>query len=131
MNISEAASQAGLNAKAIRHYEDQGILPKAKRSESGYRVYDAEDVHLLRFVHRSRTLGFSLAEIKQLVSLWKNKRRRSEDVKTIAETHIKVLDQKIQELLSLKSALEELSELCQGGDRPDCPILDELSNPTR
>lgn len=128
MNITEAAARAGLNAKAIRHYEEKGIIPKAHRSAAGYRSYNEEDVHLLRFVHRSRSLGFSLKEIKQLVSLWKNKRRRSEDVRKIAGTHIDALNQKILELQSLRDVLVDLTQKCSGNDRPECPILEELSS---
>lgn len=128
MNIKEASELSGLHAKVIRHYEEIGIIPKAQRSESGYRSYDEADVHILRFVHRSRSLGFTLVEIKKLVSLWRNKKRRSEDVKRIAAQHIAELEAKILELQSLKQALVDLSIQCQGDERPDCPILEDLAN---
>lgn len=127
MNIGAAARAAGINAKVIRHYESEGIIPKARRTESGYRVYDGNDVHIFRFVKRARDLGFSLPEIKKLLGLWRNKNRKSEDVKTIATKHIEILDQKIRELEAMKSALQNLSLNCHGNDRPDCPILDELA----
>lgn len=126
MNISTAANAAGISVKVIRHYESEGILPKAKRTESGYRIYDTNDVHIFRFVRKARELGFSLAEVKRLLSLWRNKSRKSEDVKIIASKHIQILNQKIRELESMKTALESLSSSCHGDSRPECPILDEL-----
>lgn len=128
MNIGEAAKTAGVNAKFIRHYETRGIIPKATRTETGYRVYTENDVHILRFVKQARSLGFSLAEIKKLVNLWRNKNRKSEDVKSITTRHIQALDTKIRELESIKRALENLAHHCHGDNRPDCPILEDLAD---
>lgn len=127
MNIGAVAKAAGINAKVIRHYESEGVIPKAKRTESGYRVYDGNDVHTFLFVKKARDLGFSLAEIKRLLSLWRNKNRKSEDVKLIATKHIEILNQKIRELDAMKAALHNLALNCHGNERPDCPILDELA----
>lgn len=129
MNIGEAASASGVSAKMIRHYEDQALLPAARRTESGYRQYEQNDVHALRFIRHSRDLGFSLAEIAELVSLWHNRRRPSRSVKALAETHIKELEQKAAQLLAMKSALEHLVLCCHGDDRPECPILERLARP--
>lgn len=128
MTIGDAAEAAGVNAKFIRHYEDRGIIPKASRSESGYRLYSDVDVHILRFVKHARNLGFALPDIKKLVGLWRNKSRKSSEVKAIAALHIASLDQKIKELESIKSALEDLAAHCHGDHRPDCPILENLEN---
>jgi MerR family copper efflux transcriptional regulator len=127
MNIGEAASASGVSAKMIRHYEALTLLPAARRTESGYRQYEPNDVHTLRFIRHSRDLGFSLKEIAELVSLWHNRRRPSRLVKALAETHIKELEQKVAELLAMKSALEHLVHCCHGDDRPDCPILEGLA----
>jgi Cu(I)-responsive transcriptional regulator len=127
MNIGEAASMSGVSAKMIRHYEELGLLPAARRTESGYRQYEREDVHTLRFIRHSRDLGFSLSEIAELVSLWQNRRRPSRQVKALAEAHIKELEQKAAEILAMKSALEHLVHCCHGDDRPECPILDGLA----
>ncbi len=126
MTIGEAAKRAGISAKRVRHYEEIGVLSKAARSESGYRIYDETDVHILRFVNRARNLGFSMAEIKRLVGLWKNRRRASREVKKIAKDHLVGLEQKIIELQSIASTLRHLSDRCSGDDRPDCPILQEI-----
>jgi Cu(I)-responsive transcriptional regulator len=127
MNIGEAAKAAGVNPKFIRHYEARGIIPKVARTESGYRQYSENDVHILIFVKHARGLGFSLPEIKKLVGLWRNKSRKSEDVKTITTKHIDALNAKIRELESIKNALEDLARHCHGDERPECPILENFA----
>lgn len=127
MNIGEAASASGVSAKMIRHYEELGLLPAAKRTESGYRQYAQNDVHTLRFIRHCRDLGFSLMEIAELVSLWQNRQRPSRLVKALAEAHIRELEQKSVELWAMKSALEHLVHCCHGDDRPECPILEGLA----
>lgn len=128
MNIGEASKISGVNAKLIRHYESIGIIPKASRSESGYRTYSETDVHILSFVKRSRTLGFSMKEIKKLVSLWRNKSRSSSDVKNLALNHIQEMEQKISELQEMVKTLKHLAKNCHGDSRADCPILIELES---
>jgi MerR family copper efflux transcriptional regulator len=128
MNIGEAAKESGVNAKLIRHYEAIGIIPKAGRSESGYRLYSETDVHILGFVKRARGLGFSMKEIKKLVGLWRNKSRASSDVKVLAQKHIEDMELKILELQALVKTLKHLAKTCQGNDRPQCPILEGLAN---
>ena len=126
MNIGEVASQSEVNAKMIRRYEAQGIIPKAGRSDSGYRQYSLNDVHVLRFVKHARELGFSMKDIKQLVSLWRNKNRTSSQVKSIATKHVSELEKKLSEIQAMLSTLNNLVKNCHGDQRPDCPILDEL-----
>lgn len=126
MNIGEAAKVSGVNAKLIRHYESIGIIPKASRTDSGYRVYSDSDVHTLTFVRRARSLGFSMKEIKKLVGLWRNRSRASADVKALAQTHIKELEAKINELETMRDTLKHLARNCHGDNRPDCPIVEEL-----
>jgi len=127
MTIGEAAKISGVNAKLIRHYESIGIIPKASRTDSGYRTYTETDVHILSFVKRSRTLGFSMKEIKKLVSLWRNKARASAEVKTLAIKHIEEMEKKILELQDMVKTLKHLSKNCHGDGRPDCPILNDLA----
>lgn len=128
MNIGEAAKISGVNAKLIRHYESIGIIPKASRSESGYRTYSDADVHILSFVKRARSLGFSMKEIKKLVSLWRNKSRASSEVKSLALKHVEEMEKKISELQDMVTTLRHLAKNCHGDHRPDCPILEKLSN---
>lgn len=127
LNIGQAASASGVSAKMIRHYEEMGLLPEAQRTKSGYRQYEQPDVHTLQFIRRSRELGFALSEIGELVSLWQDRTRPSREVKALAEAHIKELEQKAEEILAMKSALQHLVRCCRGDERPDCPILDDLA----
>ena len=127
LNIGQAASASGVSAKMIRHYEEVGLLPAAQRSESGYRQYRKADVETLRFIRHSRDLGFSIPEIARLVGLWQDRDRPSREVKALARKHIQELEDKAQELLAMKRALEHLVHGCRGDDRPDCPIIDSLA----
>lgn len=126
MNIGEVAKISGVSAKMIRKYEDSGLVPKAKRNVSGYRSYSENDVHSFRFIKTARSLGFSLKDIKELLSLWKNKKRASSNVKKIAQMHIEQLELKVNEINTMLNTLKHLTKNCHGDDRPDCPILDNL-----
>jgi Cu(I)-responsive transcriptional regulator len=126
MNIGEAAEKAGVTPKMVRHYETLGLLPKVHRTESGYRLYGDSEVHTLRFIKRSRDLGFSIPEISELVKLWQDRRRPSSSVKKVAAAHLAELDRKIGEMESMRKTLGHLIHCCQGDHRPDCPILEDL-----
>ena len=126
MNIGDASERSGLPAKTIRYYEDIRLL-KPARGDNGYRDYSDEDVHRLRFLQRARSLGFSVEECRQLLSLYGDTRRESADVKAIAEAKLVEIDRKIAELMGLRRTLQHLVHACHGDERPDCPILEELS----
>lgn len=128
MNIGQAARESGLSAKMIRHYESIGLLRPAVRSDGGYRLYQAADLHTLSFIKRSRDLGFSLEEVARLLTLWRDRQRASADVKQLAGRHIEALNRRIDELSNLRDTLQHLMKNCQGDDRPDCPILQELAS---
>ena len=128
MNIGQVAKVSGINAKLIRHYESIGIIPKASRSDSGYRVYSDADVHVLTFVKRARILGFSMKEIKKLLGLWRNRSRASKEVKSLAFKHIEEMESKIKSLQEMVKTLKHLSNHCHGDSRPDCPIIDDLAS---
>jgi MerR family copper efflux transcriptional regulator len=128
MNIGDAASASGVSAKMIRHYEAVGLIQAPRRTDSGYRQYGEGEVHTLRFIRQARDLGFSIHEIGELLNLWRNRRRPSRLVKALAEEHIRALEQKVQELLVMKSTLEHLVHCCHGDERPECPILDVLAD---
>jgi MerR family transcriptional regulator, copper efflux regulator len=127
-NIGQAAARSGVSAKMVRHYESLGLLPVVHRTEAGYRQYHAAEVHTLRFIRRSRDLGFSMAEIADLLKLWQRPGRASADVKRITERHLADLDRRIEQMLVMKRTLQRLSACCHGDERPDCPILDELAD---
>jgi|SRR5687767_2523772 len=126
-SIGQAADLSGVTAKMIRHYEALGLIRKARRTSSNYRVYSSDDLNTLRFIKRARSLGFSIKEIGDLLDLWQNTRRESRQVKELAMAHIGDLNQKIHEMESMRKALMKLAKSCHGENRPDCPILDDLS----
>lgn len=126
MNIGTASRKSGLPPKTIRYYEEIGLLT-ADRAANGYRDYSADDVHRLLFVQRSRNLGFSVEECRQLLSLYDDQSRESGDVKAMAEAKLLQIDHKLAELQGLRDTLSHLVATCHGDDRPDCPIIDGLS----
>jgi MerR family transcriptional regulator, copper efflux regulator len=127
VNIGAAAAASGVTAKMIRHYEAIGLLRPAERRSNAYRDYGDRDIHELRFIRRARRLGFSIAEIGELLALWRDRRRPSREVKRIAETHIGDLESRVTEMQAMANTLRELVAACHGDDRPDCPILDGLA----
>lgn len=129
LNIGRAAQVSGVSAKMIRHYESIGLIPRARRTASDYRVYSGNDVHMLRFIRHARDLGFAMTQIAELLRLWRDQRRPSRDVKRVALAHIAALERKIGELQAMKASLEHLTAHCHGDERPECPILDDLAAP--
>ena len=126
MNIGEASTASDVSAKMIRYYESIGLVPKAARTESGYRVYSDNDIHGLRFIRRSRDLGFSVEQIGELLSLWQDDERASADVKRLAMEHVNTLQQKVRELEEMIHTLTTLASSCHGDDKPECPIIEDL-----
>jgi Cu(I)-responsive transcriptional regulator len=113
----------------IRYYESIGLIEPPIRTQAGYRVYTAEEIHELRFIKRARTLGFSIEEARELLALWRDKSRASADVKTFAMKHVRDLETKIDELQAMSRTLRHLAQTCHGDDRPECPILADLALP--
>lgn len=130
MNIGEAAEASGVSAKMIRYYEEIGLVRPAHRTASNYRVYGEDEVHRLRFVRRARSLGFSLEETEQLLKLWADKDRTSAEVKRLALDHVGELEEKIAGLQAMVATLKQLADCCHGDERPNCPILADLSGGT-
>jgi len=126
MNIGAASEQSGLPVKTIRYYEDIGLVQPA-RGENGYRDFLDSDLQRLKFLQRARSLGFSIEECRELLSLYEDRNRASADVREITRAKIGEVDRKIAELKSLKRVLSDLVNACHGDDRPDCPIIDDLS----
>ena len=126
MNIGEAARASGMSAKTIRYYETAGLVATAERTGGGYRVYTQADVHVLRFIKRARDLGFSIGRIRRLLDLWLDKSRASRDVNRLALDHIADIAAKIAAMSTVKDAVQELADKCEGNDRPECPILRDL-----
>lgn len=129
MNIGEAAARSGLPPKTIRYYEDIGLVGPTARSANGYRDYGSPDLHTLRFLKRARSLGFSVEECRELLSLYRDPGRSSADVRALAARRMGEIARKIAELDSLRRTLARLVDACHGDERPDCPILEELAPP--
>ena len=125
MNISDVAQDSGLPAKTIRYYEDIGLIAPA-RGANGYRDFSETDVHKLRFLARSRALGFSIEDCRALLALYENDQRASSEVKSIARRHLDEIAAKIADLRALEATLSHLVETCAGDDKPNCPILEDL-----
>ena len=126
MNIGQASRASGVSAKMIRYYEQTGLIPAADRKDSGYRDYSATDVHMLRFIRRARDLGLSVAEIGDLLNLWRDETRQSAEVKRLAQGHIDALERKIADMQDMAHTLTMLVNACQGDHRPHCPFLQRL-----
>jgi Cu(I)-responsive transcriptional regulator len=126
MNIGEAARRSGLPPKTIRYYEQIGLVAPGRR-DNAYRDYADRDVHELRFVARARALGFSVEECRRLLALYRDRTRSSADVREAAERHLDQVRTKIAALREMERTLTRLIESCQGDDKPDCPILDDLA----
>ena len=131
MNIGQAAAASGVSAKMLRYYESIGLVPKAGRTEAGYRTYGEAEVHTLRFIKRARDLGLPIERIRLLVGLWRDKHRSSADVKRVATEHVAELRTKIAELTGMCETLEHLAAACHGDHRPECPILHDLEGADR
>jgi MerR family copper efflux transcriptional regulator len=125
--IGTAARLSSVSARMVRHYESLGLLARVVRTDGGYRQYSQADVRTLQFIKRGREMGFSMADIAELVSLWHDRRRASASVKRIAQKHMEDLDQRIQSMQAMQRTLANLLDHCHGDERPDCPILDDLA----
>ena len=126
MNIGAAAEASGLPAKTIRYYEEIGLITPDRKANA-YRDYSDDHVHKLRFIQRARSLGFSVEDCRQLLSLYEDKGRASSDVKAVAQEHLSEIERKIAELSNMHDVLSHLVSACRGDNRPDCPIIDGLA----
>ncbi len=126
MNIGDVAKASGLPAKTIRYYEDIGLVQPG-RGENGYRSFSEVDLHKLRFLGRARALGFSIEDCRALFALYEDDHRASAEVRRIARRHLAEIERKISDLAAMRETLTHLVDTCAGNDKPDCPILADLS----
>ena len=127
LTIGRLAKQAGVNLETVRFYERRGLLPKPPRSASGYRLFPTDSPRRLRFIRRDQELGFSLKEIRELLSLRVSRTTTSRDIRTLAEAKIADIDAKIRSLDSMKKTLRKLATVCDGcAPLAECPILESL-----
>ena len=127
MNIGKAAKLSNLTIKAVRYYANIGLVKPQQNITTGYRDYTDDEVAKLKFIGKARKFDFSIDECKELLSLYEDKNRTSKEVKKITLEKISQIDSKLRDLNDLKKELSFLANNCQGDDRPNCPILEELS----
>jgi Cu(I)-responsive transcriptional regulator len=127
MNIGKAAKLSNLTIKAFRYYANIGLVKPQQNITTGYRDYTDDEVAKLKFIGKARKFDFSIDECKELLSLYEDKNRTSKEVKKITLEKISQIDSKLRDLNGLKKELSFLANNCQGDDRPNCPILEELS----
>lgn len=128
LTIGKVAEQTGCHIETIRYYEKEQLLPPPERSAGGNRVYNSDSIERLVFIRRSRELGFSMAEIRGLLSVVDGQQVSCERVKNLADTHLKDIRSKISDLRRMEKTLKILSDQCSGNDVPECPIIDALQS---
>lgn len=128
MNIGAAANASGVSAKMIRYYEEVGLITPPDRNANGYRSYAKSNIHELKFIRRARDLGFTVEQISGLMHLWRDRSRASAEVKRIALEHVKALEAKQREIEEMANTLRHLADTCHGDGRPECPIIESLSD---
>ncbi len=127
MNIGKAAKLSNLTIKTVRYYASIDLIKPAQNPLTGYREYNEEEVSKLKFIGKARKFDFSINECKELLSLYEDKNRTSKEVKKITLEKISQIENKLKDLNDLKKELSFLANNCHGDDKPNCPILDELS----
>lgn len=126
LTIGKVAEQTGCHIETIRYYEKENLLPPPGRSAGGHRLYTSDLIERLVFIRRSRELGFSMQEIRELLSVVDGRQVSCERVKNLADTHLKDIRSKISDLRRMETTLRELSNQCSGDDVPECPIIEAL-----
>ena len=127
MNIGKAAKLSNLTVKAVRYYANIGLVKPQQNISTGYRDYTDDELAKLKFIGKARKFDFSIDECRELLSLYEDKNRTSKEVKKMTLEKISQIDSKLRDLNGLKKELSYLANNCQGDDRPNCPILEELS----
>jgi len=130
MNIGKAAKLTGLTVKTVRYYSDIGIIKPLIDNNTGYRSFSERDLAKLQFISKARKFDFSLDECRELLALYEHTTRTSKEVKALTLEKIAEIDAKLSELNMLREQLSTLASACKGDDRPNCPILEALSEKT-
>lgn len=129
LKIGQVAERGGVNLQTIRYYEREGLLPEPPRLQSGYRMFPDNTVRRVRFIKRAQDLGFTLAEIKDLLALRIDHQRNRAEVREMAQAKMSDIEQKIRTLRNMKRVLQELTERCSGcGPSSECPILESIDS---
>lgn len=128
MNIGAVAERSGVSAKSIRYYESIGLIRPAERRANGYRSYSRNEMQTLAFIKQARRLGFSVDEVRDLLDLWRDRRRKSAAGRKLVGRHVEALDRKIEQLRAMQTALALLAQRCHGDARPRFPILKDVED---
>lgn len=131
MRIGELSKNTGFQIETLRYYEKQGLIAPVSRTESGYREYNNDSLKQLHFIQQAKSVGFSLNEISELLTLRVERDQHScSEVKSIAEQKLVQIEGKINELNKMRDALHKISDACCGGSEPatSCTILNALDN---
>ena len=128
VNIGKAAKLSNLTVKTVRYYADIGLVRPLKNNSTGYRDFSEDDLARLQFVAKARKFNFSIQECEELLSLYSDKNRSSKEVKVLTLDKISEINAKLIELKDLRRQLSFLANNCKGNDRPECPILEALSD---
>jgi len=126
LRIGQVAGQAGVNVQTLRFYERRGLLAEPPRRASGYREYPLESVQRVRFIKRAQELGFTLAEIEELLQLRDDPRIPCHEVRSTAETKIADIEDKLRRLTAMRAALATLVKSCKANREHHCPLLEAL-----
>lgn len=129
MKRGALAKLTGCNGETIRYYESAGLLPEPPRTETGHRVYDKQHERRLSFILRARNLGFTIEEIRGLLSLSDDKTFTCAQVQDITARHLTDVQERISDLRHIENVLQNMLSQCKNGAKPECPILDSLSKP--
>lgn len=131
LRIGELAERSGVSVDTLRYYEKEGLLPDAQRGDNGYRYYAADNLERLHFILRAKRLGFTLADIRELLSLQVDADAHTcEEVKRVAEDKLAAIDARLAELHHMRHALAHLTDACCGGPHAatQCTILTAFAN---
>lgn len=127
LSIGQVADAAAVNVQTLRYYERVGLVPPAKRSRAGYRLYTDETVRMVSFVKRAQELGFTLKEIKELLKFRTAGLQKRDAVRSAAEAKVADIDARIEDLTAIRAALSSLLKSCScQSTKPTCPILEAL-----
>ena len=133
LRIGDLSKRTNTNNETLRFYESKGLIDEPRRSDSGYRFYTEAAVSRVKFIVRAKRMGFSLKEITELLSLRVGREEGTcAEVKQLAQHKLQDIEEKISELTRMKGALQQITDLCCGGDEPavHCTILNALDDCT-
>ncbi|TFI59874.1 MerR family transcriptional regulator [Sphingomonas parva] len=126
--IGDLARRTGTKVNTIRFYEDIGLMPRAARTESGRRTYEEGEVRRLAFIRHGRELGFSIDELRSLISLSDQPDRDCAEAEEIARRHLAEVEARISRLTSLRDELQQIATTCSGGRMADCRVIEAITD---